>query len=180
MQGLAFETWALDNGDRYPMHAPATNGGSMELINGNAAWVHFVSMSNELSTPKILRCPADDEPGRQVATTFASQLPPASAPNELPFTNDCFVSYFIGLDAVRTNGQMVLAGDRSLVINGTNASHGLHLLSTNDALSWNAKLGHKNSGNILLVDGGVQQLSSSKLASNWFMAAGTNSRFVFP
>src|SRR5882724_2787082 len=32
--GVAFRTWALDNGDKYPPQVSVTNGGTMELVSG--------------------------------------------------------------------------------------------------------------------------------------------------
>src|SRR5438045_9793440 len=55
--GVAFRTWALDFGDKYPAQVSATNGGTMELVDSGTVWPHFSVMSNELSTPKILVCP---------------------------------------------------------------------------------------------------------------------------
>ncbi len=57
--GLAFRVWEGDHGDKYPMAVSETNGGTMEFITGQNAFRHFLAMSNELSTPKILVCPAD-------------------------------------------------------------------------------------------------------------------------
>ncbi|HEV2211488.1 MAG TPA: type II secretion system protein [Verrucomicrobiae bacterium] len=54
---LSFKTWALDNNDRFPMEVSITNGGTKELVNTGAVYVHFLVMSNELSTPKLLVCP---------------------------------------------------------------------------------------------------------------------------
>jgi competence protein ComGC len=34
--GLAFKTWALDNGDRFPMRVSTMDGGAMELNAGSA------------------------------------------------------------------------------------------------------------------------------------------------
>src|SRR2546430_1673595 len=53
--GLAFKLFAGDNGG-YPMRVSVTKGGTMELVNNGAAFVHFLAMSNELSTPKVLFC----------------------------------------------------------------------------------------------------------------------------
>src|SRR5204862_5765867 len=64
--GLAFRIFATDNGDQFPMQVPATNGGSAEW-SGTApgfpgmVWRHFYSLSNELSTPKIVLCPSDSD-----------------------------------------------------------------------------------------------------------------------
>src|ERR1700761_9335539 len=57
--GLAFRVWEGDNGgDTFPMCIPQTNGGTMEFTSGPYAFRHFQVMSNELSTPKIVTCPA--------------------------------------------------------------------------------------------------------------------------
>jgi prepilin-type processing-associated H-X9-DG protein len=63
--GLAFRVWAIDHEDSFPFNVSTNKGGSLELcspgsdgFDRNAAF-HFRVMSNELSTPKILLCPAD-------------------------------------------------------------------------------------------------------------------------
>jgi hypothetical protein len=74
--GLAFRTWALDNEDQFPFNVSTNKGGTLELcamgpdgFDRNAAF-HFQVMSNELSTPKILVCPADSK--KQPALDFLS------------------------------------------------------------------------------------------------------------
>ena len=64
--GLAFRTWAIDNGDQFPFNVSTNAGGTMEFcatgadgFDSNAA-LHFQVMSNELSTPRILVCPQDE------------------------------------------------------------------------------------------------------------------------
>src|SRR5512140_479626 len=67
--GLAFKTWAIDNGDQFPMRVPFGQGGASEVVetvravqltqNGSkGAFAFFMTMSNELSTPKVVMCPA--------------------------------------------------------------------------------------------------------------------------
>src|SRR2546423_1924540 len=80
------------------------DGGTMELVASEAVWPHFQIMSSELNTPKILFCPTDPNPMRTQANMFG-----ASAGN----TN---TSYFVGVDAVGSNPQMFLAGDRNLTV----------------------------------------------------------------
>src|ERR1035438_10904304 len=58
--GLAFRLWEGDNGDKYPMAVSTNKNGTMEYTEDGNAFRHFQVMSNELSTPKILVCPADD------------------------------------------------------------------------------------------------------------------------
>jgi hypothetical protein len=77
--GLSFRTWAIDNGDSFPFNVSTNKGGTLELclpesdgFDRNAAF-HFRVMSNELSTPKILVCPADGK--KQVALNFESLQP---------------------------------------------------------------------------------------------------------
>src|SRR2546426_161404 len=48
--GLAFRTWSLDQSDKFPMQVSVTNGGTMELVDNGPVFVHFLVMSNELST----------------------------------------------------------------------------------------------------------------------------------
>jgi hypothetical protein len=63
--GLAFKTWSLDNGDRFPFNVSTNEGGTFEIcspgpdgFDRSAVW-HFMTLSNELSTPVILVCPKD-------------------------------------------------------------------------------------------------------------------------
>ena len=65
--GLAFRTWAIDNNDNFPFNVSTNKGGTLELcapgsdgFDRNAAF-HFQVMSNELTTPNILVCPADSK-----------------------------------------------------------------------------------------------------------------------
>ncbi len=63
--GLAARIWSGDNHDKYPFNVSTNNGGTLEFcgigsdgFDTNAA-MHFLVMSNELSAPRILVCPAD-------------------------------------------------------------------------------------------------------------------------
>src|SRR5258708_17920458 len=60
--GLSFKTWALDNGDAFPMRVSTANGGFSEAIGqrvlpagptARGVFDFFMCMSNELSTPKV-------------------------------------------------------------------------------------------------------------------------------
>ena len=143
--GLAFRVWEGDNGDKYPMAVPTRKGGTMEYADGANTFRHFLVMSNELSTPKILICPADT---RSAAANF-SRL------------NNQNVSYFVDLDGNEEYPQRFLDGDRNLT-----ASHapenGILKLVPGQPVSWTETM-HVNQGNIGLTDGSVQQLSSSSL-----------------
>jgi prepilin-type N-terminal cleavage/methylation domain-containing protein/prepilin-type processing-associated H-X9-DG protein len=184
--GLSFKTFALDNGDRYPMQVPATEGGppdqnafSLAAQQYGAKFVYqvFGVMSNELSTPKIMVCPTDE---RNAHTNFAMQA--GNIGTARAFLNNNNVSYALGKDASDTQPAMVLTADRNIFgdrsnppvppagfpANGFGAASGTYaIMGTNMPASaqspcWTDKL-HQKQGNIGLADGSVQQPSSPKL-----------------
>lgn len=146
--GLAFRIWEADHGNSYPMAVSKTNGGSMEFIAGMNEFRHFEVISNELSTPKILLCPAEADRGRFVATDFS-------------VLGNSNLSYFLGIVPNETNAMMLLSGDRNIT-NGIAIKNGLLALTTNTLAGWTTEL-HKKIGNIGLADGSVQQESMTGL-----------------
>jgi len=192
--GLAFRTWALDNQDSYPMRVASGQGGVSDTHIGSRAtgttgtppqsagvFGVFQVMSNELSTPKIVFCPAEAETARQASTTFASQIVAGSAA-QVPYTNDLNTSYFIGIDAQDTSPQMYLTGDHNMgdgnpptsyynaAPGGTAAGSpanacrvlGTNFIAGNILTGWLDNM-HQKQGNVGLADGSVQQLSRGKL-----------------
>jgi len=143
--GVAFKFWALDHTNLYPMQVSLTNGGSREFILTGAVFRQFQVMSNELVTPYILACPADR---RRPARDFES----LANPN---------LSYFVTVDADDDHPQMVMAGDRNLT-NGSPMVNGLLTLTTNRPAGWTQEL-HNGCGQLLLIDGSVQQMSTPTL-----------------
>jgi prepilin-type processing-associated H-X9-DG protein len=135
----------------------------------------FLTMSNELSTPKILACPAEWESSqRQSATSFAPSN--IGTANSIPYTNDLNVSYFIGVDCQETFPSMFLTGDHNLGGNG-NPPTVAYLsapttgtpfvsLGTNFTANQGPSFldnGHSKQGNIGLADGSVQGWTRSRL-----------------
>jgi len=143
--GLAFRIWEGDNNDKLPMAVPTAKGGTKEFDTGADTFRHFQVMSNELSTPKILVCPADT---RSVANNFV----------RLKNQN---VSYFVGLEANDANPQRFLDGDRNIT-GESDPENGILKLVPGQRVSWTQTI-HVNQGNIGLSDGSVQQLSNSGL-----------------
>ena len=139
--GLAFRIWEGDNGDKYPMQVSVTNGGAMELAAAGDISAFFRVMSNEVVTPKILACPADEQ--RTAALSFSQNF------------SDANISYFLSLDASDAYPQMMLCGDDNLVVNGVRVRPGILNLSTNILAGW-TKERHNGAGNIALSDGSVQ------------------------
>ena len=176
--GLSFRQWALDNNDKFPMQVSVTNGGTMELIGNGNVFVHFLVMSNELSTPKLLFCPQETNPNRQAAWTFSSTSSPGY-PSAIPFTNDHNVSYFVGLDARENSPQTIIAGDDNLAIRGARVNRGILSLWTNTPVAW-TKERHVNQGNFCFADGSVQGLSSKALTPIFQATGFATNRLVFP
>lgn len=143
--GLAFRIWEGDHNDRYPMDTSSDLGGTREFDTGAGTFRHFQVMSNELSTPKILACPADD---RIAAVNFA----------RLKNQN---VSYFVGLDANDEFPQRFLAGDRNVTGAGE-PENGILKLVPGGPAAWTSAI-HNNQGNVGLADGSVQQYSNTGL-----------------
>ncbi len=185
--GLAFREWAIDNNDQPPMRVPAAEGGYADFIGQRVVTASqltsrgvfgvFMVMSNELSTPKILMCPAEYESLRQAATTFGGFVPFGTA-STVPFTNDLNTSYFVGVDAQETYPQMFLTGDHNLgsgnppavaylsaPATGTPAvSLGTNFPPNNLSVGWMNNM-HSLMGNVGLADGSVQQYSRFGLQS---------------
>jgi prepilin-type processing-associated H-X9-DG protein len=116
----------------------------MDFVTGPNAFRHFQVLSNQLSTPLILICPAESDRVRYAATNFIN------------FCNSN-ISYFVGVDANDSNPQMILYGDHNIT-NGTPVKNGLLELTTNRLAGWTSET-HNKVGNVALADGSVQQLS---------------------
>jgi len=72
---LAYRIWEGDNNDQFPFNVSTRKGGTLELCDRSAdgydrnSFRHFLVMSNELNTPRILVCPQDSS--KHVALNFA-------------------------------------------------------------------------------------------------------------
>jgi prepilin-type processing-associated H-X9-DG protein len=133
----------------------------------------FLCLSNELSAPRFLFCPAEYEnSSRQLATTFSG----VPAPGTVPYTNDLNVSYFIGVDAQEAYPRMLLTGDHNLgsgnppttpyqsaPSSGTPfVSLGTNFPAGNVAVGWLDNM-HAKQGNVGMADGSVEWFNRSRL-----------------
>ena len=160
--GLSFRIWANDSSDDYPMGRPDEFGGVRDSLAEGKGWRAFQVLSNELSVPKTVICPADT---RVAATNW----------NDLGNTH---ISYFVGLDAEDTRPDMLLAGDRNLALNGRLLT-GIAALGTNSPLTWTKEI-HKEAGNIALADGSVMQVNTAQLRQQLAKTGDTTNRVLFP
>jgi prepilin-type N-terminal cleavage/methylation domain-containing protein len=174
--GLAFRIWEGDNGDKYPMAVPSSQGGAQDYVksaintgitaaNVNVPYV-FSTMSNELATPKVTWCPSDSV--RSASTSFQTGY------------GNTNLSYFVCGDAQDAYPQMILSGDRNIgtvttlggpssgSVGGTGGAATAPALSgadysigylwkgtANNNMAWTAGDMHLKTGNLGLTDGSV-------------------------
>jgi hypothetical protein len=177
---LSFRIWEGDNNNKYPMAVSVTNGGAREWIATNDVAACFRVMSNELSTPKILICPADFK--RIPATNFDNDF------------NASHISYFIGVDADEAHPERLLCGDDNFQINGSLVGSGVLSLSTNTLLEWGSgrhdypsrvpilgiPLRHHFFGNLGFADGSVAEVGDSGLQESLVQSGLATNRLAIP
>jgi type II secretory pathway pseudopilin PulG len=163
--GLAYRIYASDNQELFPWERKATNApvppAESDLLK------FFLAVTNELSTPKILICPADNREEGASWSNLSSQN----------------ISYFVSPDASPSLPQSFLSGDRNLSSNGVIFPHGRVKIPHSAAsyLTWTKEI-HNLQGNACMGDGSVQQLSSARLRDQWRNQGETNSSttLLFP
>jgi prepilin-type N-terminal cleavage/methylation domain-containing protein len=193
--GLAFRIFSNDHGDSYPMQISTNQGGSAEFdqaVPGRPVpgmfW-HFVVMSNELNTPKIVICPSDA--GRVSATNWLHIFHPQYG------VGNQAISYTVGYDAMDTYPMMILSSDRNLTNNApgsgrawegpisTTESRAINLGTNHAVAATGAGAGfdrnvHQSRGNILMGDSSVQPGTTSRLREILRNSGDANNRLGVP
>jgi type II secretory pathway pseudopilin PulG len=153
--GLGLRIYANDHEDKFPWQTAAISNGTIHLVNSPQVFRHFLAMSNELNTPKVLVCPEDrEQTGRKVVTEFAK-------------LSNANLSYFLGLSASESCPNDLLSGDRNIT-GGTLINGFLRTITTNSVVGWTKEIhrstqfGHGNAG---LADGSALQLTSTQLSN---------------
>jgi prepilin-type N-terminal cleavage/methylation domain-containing protein len=156
--GLALNLWAGDHGDRYPPVVDAAEGGSQKALE---TWLHFLTLTNELTTPKVLHCPADRV--KKIASSFSS------SPTGLRTLKNGAISYAIATHKPQPgNSMMHLTADRNLLGReregcGYGEIYGfITQIKAGDDFGWDNTM-HARAGNMALADGSVQQFSRTGL-----------------
>ena len=172
--GQAFNLWGSDHGDRLPYNVALTDGGTLRHPLAVNPWLHFSWMSNELSSPAILLCPSDT--GRPARDFSADPNGGYLHPN---FANAA-TSYALthGEDGA---GRTIISFDRNLGYDGPNACSVfaqawlLNVFSSppSPTLRWDDRL-HVASGNILRLEGHVDQVSNAGLFGAFRIPADDN------
>ena len=214
-QGIAFATWAMNQNDAYPMSVPTARGGPPNQTQimagtpaGSAYYLYqiFGVMSNEVSSARLLACPADLDTVVHsnllivLNATRNVEVPGSGIPVQYSLA-DVNCSYFVGLDADDNYPSMLLCGDRN-IYGGTgsyarmtaaannhygDAQHGspaevvigTNFVATANSPGWTGKI-HRFQGNVLLCDGSVEQFYSSARLRDQFLNSGDRTQTPGP
>jgi prepilin-type N-terminal cleavage/methylation domain-containing protein/prepilin-type processing-associated H-X9-DG protein len=147
--GVAFHVFGNDHAGKFPAEVPAREGGALEAAASGSqltgqfylTYQLFLPVANELVTPRILHCPADE---RGAALNW-------------DLFNNTDLSYFLSVSADMGASHSILAGDRNITNNSARAQTVLDIGPTN-LLAWTREL-HRFRGNLLFADGRVEKKS---------------------
>ncbi len=170
--GVAYRSWAGDNGDRRPAEQAVAKGGWEDFLTnanqGSICWTNYAIMQNELGqSPKLVTCPSDQ---RLAAANFARD-----------FKDNTHLSYFVGVSANDIYAQSIQSGDRNLgpgPLPDSDYGYSPKSGKGNDVavpisgpVSWSLKIHSAGytagAGNLLLGDGSGQQASSASFRAIW-------------
>ena len=158
--GIAFEGYASEHREAYPMTVSVADGGTHEYTSsGYDTYRHFQIFSNTIALSEFLVCPQDN---RRAAAKWV----------DMTNTN---VSYFVGLDADNNKPNSILAGDRNVTSNsGT-------IITPRSGLKWVEGMGlHGASGHVLFADGHVKMLDSTALSNAIQQGENPTNRIAVP
>ncbi|HLX96437.1 MAG TPA: prepilin-type N-terminal cleavage/methylation domain-containing protein [Verrucomicrobiae bacterium] len=180
--GVAFRVWGDDNNGQFSMTVPNSQGGAENYVwstanpgtmagfTYNTAMV-FAVMSNTVSDPKLIICPSDST--RNAATNWDAEFinVPNTVSPQVPNVNSTnYLSYFVCGDAIDTQPQLLLIGDRN--ISSTAAPTTMFTKGNNGNIfaafqNWTYTPGdlHLGEGNVGLADGSAQQETPANLVS---------------
>jgi prepilin-type processing-associated H-X9-DG protein len=155
---LGIISFTTDNDGYFPFGT--TN--SVAYQETNAVWRHFMALSNELGSPKLLVCPLDKSRVQNVTTTFDPTGQPSSF--SLAEKQNQAISYFLALRSKRvieTNTQAILIGDRNVFAAGREPTGPLFSVKIAEQLGWTDSI-HQRAGNVSFVDGSSQTVRSKE------------------
>lgn len=162
--GRAFNMWADDHRGRYPYETLVAEGGVSDHPIANNAWYQFLSLSEELGSPRVLVCPTDRE--KFPAKNWSND--PSGGFNH-PGQRNRSVSYLVGL-STQHSPRGFLSSDRNVQHTSIAAGcfggpiySGIPQLDWQaPTLNWTDRL-HNRTGNILVTDGSVIPAGQSEL-----------------
>ena len=174
--GQSFISWSSEYDNRLPSQVPANDGGILTHSSGlqNAAWFHFAAISNHVRSPRIFVCPSDT--AKREASSF--DLLPNGGFVHPNYQNNA-LSYIVSHPLLEARPD-VLSGDRHLASSFAGGGC-LYWLPTRilqrlpgSTAFWTDAL-HASTGNVVLSDGRVEQLSAIGLRRRLADGASENS-----
>jgi prepilin-type N-terminal cleavage/methylation domain-containing protein len=141
-------------------------------------WQHFLFLSNEIVTPKVLHCPSDSD--RRIAEDFGNG--PESLAHSL--NQNRAVSFAIGTEARAAQPGSHLVTDRNAIGETDRGNCGVagiadyitifgHKAAGLVRAEWDRSI-HRHGGNVGLVDGSVHQFTSPALFQHMLQTGDSN------
>jgi hypothetical protein len=201
--GRGFNAWAAEHGSENPWWVSPRLGGTQPDPAGpltlqvpgvgtfpagitHNAWFQFIWVHEELPSPSVLLCPSD--PGKQRASSFSTE---SGGLANLSMQNSA-VSYLIGLHAMWEFPSELLTADRNVLPNAASSSGCSSRITGFRTVrplrfggppsGWTDGL-HGPSGNLLLNDGHVEQMTTADLNAYFDSGpsdAANGSHLLFP
>ncbi|MCC6232938.1 MAG: prepilin-type N-terminal cleavage/methylation domain-containing protein [Verrucomicrobiales bacterium] len=187
--GIGLRVFATDSADKPPWMLSEAEGGTAHLLGtsptdgADKLYAHFLALSNELSTPAMLRCPADAR-DRVDATNWV-HLASDRVRNR-------GISWFLSTESDETRPGTLLVGDRVLegkaplplfsytATRAVRGDLGTNAATLKAALSVRDGEVHRTIVNGALADGSVQGLSATMLRDRLVQSGSDRNNLIQP
>lgn len=188
--GRAYNIWANEHNDTFPWqnawvpNDPA-NSGTYGHPFHEQLWFQLFCLSNELKSPAFLSCPGDQRPAIKTATTWDKN--PQGGFLNGSYQNNA-VSYLLNLHMMFQIPKSIVAMDRN-VTTSMRSSCSWHFTTTAGFIQPLGSIGwtndvHGKVGNIVFMDGQVEQYNSTTLRQAFLLrnppADNFIAHFLFP
>ena len=162
--GRAYEIWGIDHDSWPPFMVPQAEGGLRQHQLAANAYIQFSILSNGLSSPKVLVCPADTNTVRR-AKDFS--INPDGGLMNPGYANNA-VSYMVSFHAQRYMPRSIISGDRNIEPRNTATCSyaAFPCQAVNQGPSGASKWGdniHGGKGNLVFTDGSAEETSTAQL-----------------
>jgi type II secretory pathway pseudopilin PulG len=170
--GQALALWGSEHNDFYSWEAPynpsdPTSFGTMGSLYHEQFWFQCYCLSNELPSPAVLACPGDQRLGKKTARTW--DMNPEGGFLNGAYKNNA-ISYLLNVHPDASQPAFVFALDRNVgSLSRGGCSWGFQTVAQatisggTTGLSWTNDVHGAGAGNLLYLDGQVQQTGDAGL-----------------